>query len=111
MDYCMYLTEYVYRTRAIISRGLCIFYPISKDHFLGGFSENSVLMYGLYSRATSNQERLMMARVRYMLGLENILKVYFSKMQDKYSVITKKILKYQTIMDYCTHLTEYIIRP
>ena len=68
-------------------------------------------MYGLYSRATSNQERLMMARVRYMLGLENILKVYFSKMQDKYSVITKKILKYQTIMDYCTHLTEYIIRP
>ena len=68
-------------------------------------------MHGLYSRATSNQERLMMARVRYMLGLENILKVYFSKMQDKYSVITKKILKYQTIMDDCTYLTEYIIRP
>jgi hypothetical protein len=28
------------------------------------FSENSVLMYGLYSRAASNQEWLMVARVR-----------------------------------------------
>jgi len=59
-----------YRTRAIISRGLYIFYPISKDHFFvfkEVFSENSVLMYGLYSRAASNQERLMMARVRYVI--------------------------------------------
>jgi hypothetical protein len=51
---------------AIISRGLYIFYPISKDHFFvfkEFFSENSVLMYGLYSRAASNQEQLMMARV------------------------------------------------
>ena len=58
-----------YRTRAIISRGLYIFYPISKDHFFvlkEVFSENSVLMYDLYSRAASNQERLMMARVRYV---------------------------------------------
>ena len=38
------------------------------------FSENSVLMYGLYSRAASNQERPMMARVRYLgiLSVENI---------------------------------------
>ena len=28
--------------------------------------ENSVLMYGYYSRAVSNQERVMMARVRYI---------------------------------------------
>jgi hypothetical protein len=28
------------------------------------FSENSVLMYGLYSRAASNQEWLMVARVQ-----------------------------------------------
>ena len=51
------------RTRAIISRGLYSFYPISKDHFFvfkEAFSENSVLMYGLYSRAASNQEQLMM---------------------------------------------------
>ena len=56
-----------YRTRAIISRGLYIFYPISKDHFFvfkEVFSENFVLMYGLYSKAAPNQERLMMARVR-----------------------------------------------
>ena len=58
-----------YRTRAIISRGLYIFYPIFKDHFFvfkEVFSENFVFMYGLYSRAASNQERLMMARVRYL---------------------------------------------
>ena len=55
-----------YRTCVIISRGLYIFYPISKDHFFvfkEVFSENSALMYGLYSRAACNQERLMMARV------------------------------------------------
>ena len=49
-----------YRTRAIISRGLYIFYPISKDHFFvfkEVFSENSVLMYGLYSRAAYDDAR------------------------------------------------------
>ena len=48
----------IYRKRPIISRGLYIFYPISQDHFFvfkEFFSENSVLMYGLYSRAASNQ--------------------------------------------------------
>ena len=57
----------IYHTCAIISRGLYIFYPIFKDHFFvfkEVFSENSVLMYGLYSRAACNQERLMMVRVR-----------------------------------------------
>ena len=57
----------MYRTRTIISCGLYIFYPISKDHFFvfkEVFSENSGLMYGLYSRAAPNQEWLMMARVR-----------------------------------------------
>ena len=60
----------VFSTRAIISRGLYIFYPISKDHFFvfkEVFSEIFVLMYGLYSRAASNQERPMMARVRYLV--------------------------------------------
>ena len=54
--------------RVIISSGLYIFYPISKGHFFvfkEVFSQNSGLMYGLYSRAASNQERPMMARVRY----------------------------------------------
>ena len=49
-----------YRTRAIISRGLYIFYPIFKDHFFvfkKVFSENSVLMYGLYSRAAYDGAR------------------------------------------------------
>ena len=43
-----------YHTGAIISCGLYIFFPIFKDHFFvfkEFFSENSVLMYGLYSRA------------------------------------------------------------
>ena len=46
--------ELTYCTRAIISLGLYIFYPIFKDHFFvfkEVFSENSVLIYGLYSRA------------------------------------------------------------
>ena len=58
-----------YSTHAIISHGLYIFYPISKDHFFvfqQFFSENSVIMYGLYLRAVSNQEQLMMACVRYL---------------------------------------------
>ena len=39
---------------------LVYFYPIFKDHifvFKEVFSQNSVLMYGLYSRAACNQER------------------------------------------------------
>ena len=61
-----------YRMRAIISRGLYIFYPIFKDHFFvfkEVFSENSVLMYGLYSRAACNQERVIMARIRYLIKM------------------------------------------
>ena len=48
---------------------LVYFYPIFKDHFFvfkEVFSENSVLMYGLYSRGACNQERLIMERVRYI---------------------------------------------
>ena len=48
------LNKINYRTRAIISRGLYIFYPIFKDRFFvfkEVFSENFVLVYGLYSRA------------------------------------------------------------
>ena len=48
----MYVTKNVwhsYRTRAIITHGLYIFYPlfgIQKRFFKEFFSENSVLMYG-----------------------------------------------------------------
>ena len=43
-----------YRTRAIISRGFYIFYPIFKEHFFvfkEVFSESSVLMYGIQDRS------------------------------------------------------------
>ena len=43
------------------------FYPVFEDHFFvfkDVFWKNSVLMYGLYSRAVSNQEQVMMARVQ-----------------------------------------------
>ena len=54
--------RFIYHTRAIISRGLYIFLP----HFQRPFSTVTFgLMYGLYSRAASNQERPMMAHVRY----------------------------------------------
>ena len=39
----------IYRTRAVITRGLYIYYPILEDHFFvfkEVLSENSVLMYG-----------------------------------------------------------------
>ena len=57
----------IYRTRAIISRGLYIFYPISKDHFFvfkEFFLENSVFMYDQYPRAVCNQDQVMMAHIR-----------------------------------------------
>ena len=66
-----HLERLEYRTRAIISRGFYIFYPIFKDHFFvfkEFFSENVFLMYGLYLRAACNQERLMMARIRYPIS-------------------------------------------
>ena len=80
-----------YRTRAIISRGLYIFYPIFKDHFFvfkEVFSENSVLMFGLYSRTACNQERLMMARVRYVIF--EILNSSIPKLQvNNYEIVVK----------------------
>ena len=60
-----------YRTRAIITHGLYTFYP----HFEVRLCTVTFgLKYGLYSRAASNQERPMMARVRYLgiLSVENI---------------------------------------
>ena len=59
----------IYRTRAIISRGLYIFYPIFKDHFFvfkEVFSENSVLMYGLYSRAAYDGARTVIGEHTYV---------------------------------------------
>ena len=56
-----------YQTRAIIARGLHIFYSIFDDHFFvfkEFFSENSVLMYHKYSRAFSYQEQAKMACVQ-----------------------------------------------
>ena len=65
----MTVKQYIYRTRAIITRGLYTFYPLFEDQkrfFKEVFWENSVLMYGKYSRVVSNQERVIMARVRYI---------------------------------------------
>ena len=56
--------------RAIRTRDLYIFYPLfeGQNVFLRGFfSENYGLMYGLYSRPVSNQERVMMACIWYIL--------------------------------------------
>ena len=63
-------SQFMYRTRAIITRGLYSFYPLfesQKRFFKEVFSENSVLMYGYYSRAVSDQERVIMACVRYIV--------------------------------------------
>ena len=55
---------------AIIIRGLYILNPLyegQKHLFKETFLENSAFMYGQYSRAVYNHERVMMARVRYSI--------------------------------------------
>ena len=64
----------MYRTRAIITRCLYNFYPlfeVQKRFFQGAFFLK-FWPYVWYSRAVSNQQRVIVARIRYMLGL-----VYF----------------------------------
>ena len=53
--------ETTYHTRAIISPSLYIFYTIFEDHFFvfkEDFSENSVLVYGQYSRTGYDGARM-----------------------------------------------------
>ena len=57
----LHTLHFRYRTRAIISRGLYFIDPNFEVHLC---TVTFGLMYGLYSRAASNQERPMMARVR-----------------------------------------------
>ena len=52
---------HMYRTRAIITHGLYTFYPLFEVHLC---TVNFGLMYGQYSRAVSNQEWVIVARVR-----------------------------------------------
>ena len=51
----------IYRTRAIITRGLYTFYPLFEVHLC---TVTFGLMYGYYSRAVSNQERVIVACLR-----------------------------------------------
>ena len=79
---------YRYRTHAIISHYLYIFYPNFEAHFFvfkEVFLENFVLMYGLYSRAVCNQERVIMARVRYLTRFfwnVDLKIIFFKQKQD-----------------------------
>ena len=61
---------YIYRTRAIITRGLYTFYPLFEVHLC---TVTFGLMYGYYSRAVSNQERVIVARVRYIYASQGNL--------------------------------------
>ena len=70
----LYGAELIYLTRAIISRGLYIFYPIFKDYFFV-FKEvfqkiMSLCMACIQERIVSNQEWLLMARVWYNTWIE-----------------------------------------
>ena len=58
-----------YRKRTIVSRGLYIFYPISKDYFFifkEVFSENFVLFYGSYSREAYDGARTVVNDKRFV---------------------------------------------
>ena len=76
-----------YRTHAIVTHGLYIFYPLFEVHLC---TVTFGLMYGFYSRAASNQEQPMMARVRYPMkkvfeGFHNIFHVYLMRGFQKYA--------------------------
>ena len=66
--HCVFLQYrgFIYRTRAIITRGLYIFYPLFEGQkcFLRGFFHKILALC-----MVSNQERVIMARVRYLLFL------------------------------------------
>ena len=51
--------------RAIITRGLYTFYPLSEVHLC-------TVTFGYYSRAVSNQEQVIVAPVRYLIKLRGI---------------------------------------
>ena len=61
-----HISKSIYRTRAIITRGLYTFYPLFEVHLC---TVTFGLMYGQNSRAVSNQERVIVARVRYLIFL------------------------------------------
>ena len=57
--------NFIYCTRAIIiTRGLYTFYPHFEVHLCTVIFG---LMYGYYSRVASNQERIIVVRVRYII--------------------------------------------
>ena len=78
----------MYRTRAIITRGLYIFYPLFEAHLC---TVTFGLMYGQYSRAGSNQERVIMARLRYV-GENNVQVWIFFVFSQTISVCTCRLL-------------------
>ena len=59
----LYLQEH--RTCAIITRGLYTFYPLFEVHLC---SMTFGFMYGQYSRAVSNQEGVLVARIWFILS-------------------------------------------
>ena len=63
----------IYRTRAIITRGLYTFYPLFEVHLC---TVTFGLMYGKYSRAVSNQERVIVARVTISKSLYTYTEFY-----------------------------------
>ena len=56
----------MYRTRAIITRGLYTFHTLFEDHFFV-FKELFFEKFCPYVWLVSNQERVMMARVQYLV--------------------------------------------
>ena len=70
------LSKFKYPKRTIITSGLYTYYPFFEDHFIvfkDAFSVKFspyvwlvVFKSGLYLRAVCNQERVIIARVRYM---------------------------------------------
>ena len=65
LKYRIIFSNFIYRTRAIISRGLYIFYPISKDHFFV-FKEVSSEKFCPYVWLVFKSGLWWRARLRYL---------------------------------------------
>ena len=64
------IPSFIYRTRRIITHGLYNSNPLfvgKNVSFKEFFSENSAFLYDYYQKGFSNQERILMARVRLVV--------------------------------------------
>ena len=91
----------MYRTRAIITSGLYTFYPLFEIHLC---TVTFGLVYGWYSRVISNQERIIVARVRYLIKMMSYNSSQVINVADKWHSIAQwfEIISEETLLFPCS---------